>query len=249
MIQQRSPPERLIFFFHTFARLNENNEIMTQKEAVVKALQKLGGRAHLRNIYVLASKFIGKNTNAQQVEANIRRIVNSTPSLFRHVEGMPDGWWELNTYQDELAQKQQEIAELKEQLAQKDEVIRQLRLVPTEDAFVARLVAAVKHLLKRKKNVVEEIRYLLNTLGRLKEDEELDEWMEEMEHAKGNAATAIREQTQTLKTAIEQPREVYHGDKNEFQAGANQVKMQLPEDTDPAEMARRIVNKKMEGNK
>jgi len=244
MIQQRSPPERLIFFFHTFARLNENDEIMTQKEAVVKALQKLGGRAHLRNIYVLASKFIGKNTNAQQVEANIRRIVNSTPSLFRHVEGMPDGWWELNTYQDELAQKQQEIAELKEQLAQKDEVIRQLRLVPTEDAFVARLVAAVKHLLKRKKNVVEEIRYLLNTLGRLKEDEELDEWMEEMEHAKGNAASAIREQTQTLKTAIEQPREIIQGDKNEFQAGAEQVRMDIPEGTDPAELARRIVSRR-----
>ena len=217
---------------------------MTQTEEVVRALQMLGGRAHLKNINVLAVKLIGNNTNAKTVEANIRRILNSTPSLFRHVEGMPKGWWELNSYQDELATMRQQNAELQAQLAEKDRIIEQLRQMPTEDQFVQRFVEKVKHLLKRQPKVVEEIRKLLNALGRLKEDEELDAWMEGTETPKNDAASAIREQTQTLKTAIEQPREIIQGDKNEFQAGAEQVRMDIPEGTDPAELARRIVSRR-----
>lgn len=217
---------------------------MTQTEEVVRALQMLGGRAHLKNINVLAIKLIGNNTNAKTVEANIRRILNSTPSLFRHVEGMPKGWWELNSYQDELATMRQQNAELQAQLAEKDRIIEQLRQMPTEDQFVQRFVEKVKHLLKRQPKVVEEIRKLLNALGRLKEDENLDAWMEGTETPKGDAASAIREQTQTLKTAIEQPREIIQGDKNEFQAGAEQVRMDIPEGTDPAELARRIVSRR-----
>ena len=223
---------------------NATAEIMTQTEEVVRALQMLGGRAHLKNINVLAVKLIGNNTNAKTVEANIRRILNSTPSLFRHVEGMPKGWWELNSYQDELATMRQQNAELQAQLAEKDRIIEQLRQMPTEDQFVQRFVEKVKHLLKRQPKVVEEIRKLLNALGRLKEDENLDAWMEGTETPKSDAASAIREQTQTLKTAIEQPREIIQGDKNEFQAGAEQVRMDIPEGTDPAELARRIVSRR-----
>ena len=161
---------------------------MTQTEEVVRALQMLGGRAHLKNINVLAVKLIGNNTNAKTVEANIRRILNSTPSLFRHVEGMPKGWWELNSYQDELATMRQQNAELQAQLAEKDRIIEQLRQMPTEDQFVQRFVEKVKHLLKRQPKVVEEIRKLLNALGRLKEDENLDAWMEGTETPKSDAA-------------------------------------------------------------
>ena len=74
---------------------------MTQKEAVVKALKKLGGQSHLTEIYILAKAYIGDSSSAQQIEANIRRELNTNHALFCHVEGMPDGWWQLKSYQDE----------------------------------------------------------------------------------------------------------------------------------------------------
>lgn len=52
---------------------------------------------------------------------------------------------------------------------------------------------------------------------------------------------AIKEQTELLKKIAEQPRTQYiYGDKNEFQGGAQLLKMGIPEGADPAEIAARI---------
>jgi uncharacterized coiled-coil protein SlyX len=155
---------------------------MTQKDAVVKALQMLGGRSHLKNINVLAVKYIGNNTNAKQVEANIRRILNSTPSTFRHAEGLPNGWWELVSYQEEVAALQQEIADLKSQLAEKDKVIEELKKVPTEDDFVKKLIIATKTQFRFKRNEADAVRQVMDKLGRSDADADLTAWMEGREN-------------------------------------------------------------------
>ncbi len=84
---------------------------------------------------------------------------------------MPDGWWELVSYQEEISVRDQRIKELEDEN-------RRLKAVPTEDDFVTRLVKKVKHNLKRDKKTVEEIRKLMDALGRSDADKELDEWLQ-----------------------------------------------------------------------
>lgn len=151
---------------------------MTQKEAVVMALENLGGRSHLKNINLLAIKYIGNNTTAKEVEANIRRIVNSNPDTFRHSEGLPNGWWELTSYQEEMETLKQEIAALKGQLAEKDEIIEQLQRVPTEDAFVERMLKVTKTMFKYERGKADGIRQVMTKMGRDDAEADLDAWIE-----------------------------------------------------------------------
>jgi hypothetical protein len=53
-----------------------------------------------------------------------------------------------------------------------------LKSVKTEDDFVVRFVKKVKHNLKRDKKTVEEIRKLMDALGRSDADKELDDWLQ-----------------------------------------------------------------------
>lgn len=147
---------------------------MTHKEAVRKALEMLGGRAHTQQIYPIAIKFIGNNTKSKNIKATIRRELNSSPFVFKATPGK-EGYWELIEFQEEIVERDKLIADLKSQLAAKDE---ELKTIKTEDAFMKRFVKAVKHLLKREMEVVDEIRKLLVFLGRNKEEEELDAWLQ-----------------------------------------------------------------------
>jgi hypothetical protein len=147
---------------------------MTHKEAVRNALEMLGGRAHTQQIYPIAIKLIGNNTKSKNIKATIRRELNSSPYAFKPTPGK-EGYWELIEFQEEIVERDKLIADLKSQLAAKDE---ELKTIKTEDAFMKRFVKAVKHLLKREEKVVDEIRKLLVFLGRNKEEEELDAWLQ-----------------------------------------------------------------------
>ena len=92
------------------------------------------------------------------------------PKNFRRTEGKK-GWWELVSYQEEIASRDKRIKELEEENAR-------LKSVKTEDEFVARFVKKVKHNLKRDKKTVEEIRKLMDALGRSDADKELDDWLQ-----------------------------------------------------------------------
>lgn len=95
---------------------------MTHKEAVKKALEELGGRARLRDIYLRAIPYV-KYKQGSDINATLRRLLQTTPELFRHVEGMR-GWWELVSYQQELAEKDKKIAELAKLQITQDEILR-----------------------------------------------------------------------------------------------------------------------------
>ena len=94
---------------------------MTHKEAVRKALEELGGRARLRDIYPRVIPII-KFKPGSNIQATLRRQLQTTPTLFRHVEGMK-GWYELVSFQKELAEKDKKIAELTRIHISKDEII------------------------------------------------------------------------------------------------------------------------------
>ena len=149
---------------------------MTQKEALEQALKELGGRAHLQDIYPVALKYI-THKEGSKIYDSLRGCIHDK-RRFRRSPGLPDGWYELLSFQEEVATLQQEIADLKAQLAEKDKVIEELRKAPTEDAFVKKLIKATKTLFRFKRNEADAIRQVMDKLGRSDADADLTAWME-----------------------------------------------------------------------
>ncbi len=99
-----------IGFFCIFATMMKKQEKLTHKEAVKKVLEELGGRARLRDIYARVIPIVNYKPGSD-IRATLRRLLQTTPELFRPVEGMK-GWWELVSFQKELADRDNKIAEL-----------------------------------------------------------------------------------------------------------------------------------------
>ena len=104
---------------------------MTHKEAVKKALEMLGGKAQLKQIYPVAIKLIGNNTQSKDIKATIRRELNSSPLVFKSTPGQ-EGSWELLFYQEELTKRDEKIAELEASLLAKN---NEFKAVKTEDGL------------------------------------------------------------------------------------------------------------------
>ena len=92
---------------------------MTQKEAIEKALEKLGGRATLQEIYPLAIG-MGHFSGSKDKKATIRNYLQTSPKNFRRSPGKPDGWYELISYQENIACRDRRIAELEALLSARD---------------------------------------------------------------------------------------------------------------------------------
>lgn len=142
---------------------------MTQKDAVVKVLEKYGGRAKLADVYSGVVELANFKTDSDK-KATIRTILQRHPELFRPSEGKR-GCWELVSYQEEIAKRDQRIKELSEEN-------ERLKAVRTEDDFVRRLVRETKYLYKHEEGKIEVIRQILYKVGRSDAEEELDEWIE-----------------------------------------------------------------------
>ena len=72
--------------------------IMKQHEAVILALEKLGGQATLANLYRETMKIEGPQWTGKTPFANIRRIVQQRPEIFK----VRPGLWALRSYQKKL---------------------------------------------------------------------------------------------------------------------------------------------------
>ena len=112
----------MIGFFRTFANSMKKQRFMTHKEATKKALEELGGRARLKDIYPRVIPHIQYKAGSN-IQATLRRLLQTTPELFRPVEGMR-GWWELVSYQEELAARDRKIEELNKSHISKEEIIQ-----------------------------------------------------------------------------------------------------------------------------
>lgn len=143
---------------------------LTHKEAVKKALGMLGGKAQLKQIYPVAIKLIGKNTRSVDIKATIRRELNSSPYDFKATPDV-EGSWELVSYQEE-------VENLKAIIAEQNKVIEEQKKVPTEDDFIQRLLEKLKTVWKDEKKTINEIRKILDALGRSDVVAELDNYLE-----------------------------------------------------------------------
>ncbi|MBR1448561.1 MAG: hypothetical protein IJ588_07445 [Prevotella sp.] len=100
----------------------KNQKVLTHKEAVRRALEELGGRARLRDIYPRVIPYV-KYKPGSDIRATLRRLLQTTPVLFRRTEGRK-GWWELVSFQEELAARDRKIAELKHSQITKEAIIK-----------------------------------------------------------------------------------------------------------------------------
>lgn len=146
---------------------------MTISEACEKALTDLGGRAQLPDIYPRVLKMV--TLTGVTPKNSIRTEMKNHPLIFRHSPNKPKGWWELVTYQEDIAIRDQRIKTLEEENAR-------LKAVKTEDDFVKRLVRETKNLYKHEKVKIEVVRQILYKVGRSDAEEELDAWIEGREY-------------------------------------------------------------------
>lgn len=151
---------------------------MTQKEAIIEALKRLGGRANLGDIYRLAPN-LGDFSGSSNWKATIRSCLQREFDTFRSSKR---GWWELVSYQEEIAERDKEIARLKAE-------VERLKAVKTEDDFVRRLVNATKNLFGINRKHADYVRQVLSKLGRDEEQEELLAWIERKEQKTAKKVT------------------------------------------------------------
>ena len=129
---------------------------MTILEACEQALVEMDGRAPLKYIYFRVKKLVKLKGNTP--DESIRSEIYHHPERFRP-RSDKKGWWELVSYQTEIAELKQRIGELEEEN-------ERLRAVKTEDDFVSRLVEETQNLYIYEKDKMKVIRQILHTLGR-----------------------------------------------------------------------------------
>ena len=147
---------------------------MTISEACEKALKDLGGRAHLSDIYPRVLKMV-KLTGATPTNS-IRTEMKNHPLLFRHSPNKPRGWWELTSFQEDIATRDNRIAELEALLSAKDKEIFELKQQETADFFVSRMIDASKTVFATKRNDARPVQQVLVVMNR-PEQQELMEWI------------------------------------------------------------------------
>ena len=148
---------------------------MTQKEAIIKALKEHGGRAKLADIYPRVIQ-LATFKPASDKEATIRTTLQRHPECFRQSPGKPKGWWELVSFQEEIASKDRRIEELVALLSAKDKEITELKQQETTDLFVGRLIDATKTMFATKRNDARPVQQVLVVMNR-PEQQELMEWI------------------------------------------------------------------------
>lgn len=159
---------------------------MTQKEAIIKVLKELGGRAKLTDIYPRVIKLVYFKPDSD-MQATIRAIMLRDPTNFRRTEGKK-GWWELTSYQEEIVCRDEEIARLKAE-------VERLRKVPTEDDFVKRFIEATKTQFKFRPQAADAVRQIMDKMGRNDAEAILGTWIEgkENKHAVAIGKVEIRQ--------------------------------------------------------
>ena len=145
---------------------------MTQKDALEQALKELGGRAHLQDIYPIALKYI-THKEGSKIYDSLRGCMHDK-RRFRPSSGMPRGWYELPSYQEEFA-------ELKKHVAVLTETNKQLIAIPKESDFIERFLKEVMNEYKRKRGEADPIRNILRHMDHEEAAAVLDAWIDKKE--------------------------------------------------------------------
>ena len=177
-------------FFTNFARCELNYGIMTQKEATVKALKDLGGRAKLPDIYLHVVKLLGKKS-ISEIEAPVRGLLQRDKLLFRRPPDKPTGWYELTSYQEEVAAIKKDNEELKESN-------KRLTSIPKEAEFIEKFLDEVMDVYKYDRKKADPIRIIMRTLGHEEAVAVLTAWIDEKEDELAKALEKLKIQIRNI---------------------------------------------------
>ena len=145
---------------------------MTQKEAIIEALKRLGGKANLNDIYRFAYT-LADFSGSKDWKATIRWYLQKETDAFRSSKR---GWWELVSFQEEIASRDNRIAELEALLIDRDKEISELKQQETADFFVGRMIDATKTIFATKRNDARPVQQVLVVMNR-PEQQNLMEWI------------------------------------------------------------------------
>lgn len=145
---------------------------MTQKEAIIEALKRLGGKANLNDIYRFAY-MLADFSGSKDWKATIRWYLQKETDAFRSSKR---GWWELVSFQEEIASRDCRITELEALLLDRDKEISELKQQETAELFVSRMIDATKTVFATKRNDARPVQQVLVVMNR-PEQQELMEWI------------------------------------------------------------------------
>lgn len=145
---------------------------MTQKEAIVEAIKRLGGKANLNDIYRFAYT-LADFSGSKDWKATIRWYLQKKSDTFRSSKR---GWWELVSFQEEIHTRDLRIAELEALLVDRDKEISELKQQETAELFVGRLIDATQTVFATKRNDARPVQQVLVVMNR-PEQQELREWI------------------------------------------------------------------------
>lgn len=145
---------------------------MTQKEAIIEALKRFGGKANLNDIYRFAYT-LADFSGSKDWKATIRWYLQKETDAFRSSKR---GWWELVSFQEEIASRDNRIAELEALLIDRDKEISELKQQETADLFVGRMIDATKTVFATKRNDARPVQQVLVVMNR-PEQQNLMEWI------------------------------------------------------------------------
>lgn len=142
---------------------------MTQKEAVVKALETLGGKGRLRDITLLALATIEADWSGTRTpEASVRRIVRNTEGIV----ALGNGEYELASYKSTLDRLSAKVESLEDE-------VQQLKQVTTAEELGDVILEKIKMVYKYKSDKVIDIRTVLLMANMNELVDKLDEWLEQ----------------------------------------------------------------------
>lgn len=144
---------------------------MTQKEAIIEALNRLGGKAKMGDICKLA-KAIGDFSRSQTPDNTIRNCIYTNPDDFR--SSNEKGYWELLSYQEEVANLMRENRALRES----NEL---LKSIPKEAEFIDKFLREVMDFYKFDRMKADSIRIILKAMGYENAVDVLDAWINKKE--------------------------------------------------------------------
>ena len=159
--------------------MRKKKQGITQKTAIVNALEERGGRARLSDIYPRIIELATFKEDSDK-QATIRSTMQRHPELFRHSPGKPDGWWELVSFQEE-------IAELKLQLSELTEKYKQQAAIPKDVNLIEKMLPEMMDVCMHERMKADSLRIVLRHLGYEEAAAVLDAWIGEREDELVNA--------------------------------------------------------------
>ena len=163
---------------------------MTIKEACIKVLTDLGGRAPLKLICMMVQEIVTLK-GATPYNSICTELITH-PNDFRRTPGRK-GLWELTSYQDEVTELKRTVKDRDDEICDLKSKVAMLERRQTVEGFVRKCIDDAKKLFRVHRENADPLRQLLDVSGYADEAEELGAWIEHKENRIVDAVEKIAE--------------------------------------------------------